>query len=296
VLALGALLCVEDAGPLPFSALGVADELVLGSLELDVSVPLLRCWSSFVEVVSVDALDPLTTRLTDVPEFPDSDEPFSASMPVISAIAATNATTAPAIGTQTRLRIRRFASSGAGTGACSAGTRTVDPFSVVVLRCSGTVASGSTFSEVEGATVVGASLPRSTTDAPLGSLTFWSTVSLVRSRERWYTAVTTVLTTEPRAAPVTVPVAPKNEPMTAVVAAAPAPASTLLTVRLGAAAGVAAVVTAASVVWPSAFTVTRVGSPLLEPVIRARLSSGRTCCGIDGAAGRPAVRAGPGRP
>jgi hypothetical protein len=55
-------------------------------------------------------------------------------------------------------------------------------------------------------------------------------------------------------------------------------------------------VTAASVVWPSAFTVTRVGSTLLEPVIRARLSSGRTCCGIDGAAGRPAVGAGPGRP
>jgi hypothetical protein len=69
----------------------------------------------------------------------------------------------------------------------------------------------------------------------------------------------------------------------------------LFTVRLGAAAG-AAVVTSAAVEVPSVFAVARVGSALLETVIRVGLSVGRICCGIDGAAGRPAVRAGPGRP
>ena len=39
------------------------------------------------------------------------------------------------------------------------------------------------------------------------------------------------LKTDPSAAPVTVPMAPKNDPSTALVAAAPAPAITLLTVR-----------------------------------------------------------------
>src|SRR3954447_18454486 len=42
-----------------------------------------------------------------------------------------------------------------------------------------------------------------------------------------------MLTTEPSAAPSTVPAAPKNDPTTALVAAAPAPAMTLLTVRSG---------------------------------------------------------------
>ena len=44
-------------------------------------------------------------------------------------------------------------------------------------------------------------------------------------------AVTTALNTDPSAAPLTVPIAPKNDPSTALVAAAPAPATTLLTVR-----------------------------------------------------------------
>ena len=39
------------------------------------------------------------------------------------------------------------------------------------------------------------------------------------------------LKTDPSAAPVTVPMAPKNDPSTALVAAAPAPATSLLTVR-----------------------------------------------------------------
>jgi hypothetical protein len=60
------------------------------------------------------------------------------------------------------------------------------------------------------------------------------TVSRVRSREWLYTAVESVTTMEPSAAPVTVPAAPKSEPRTALVAAAPAPASTLLIVKLGA--------------------------------------------------------------
>src|SRR5688500_3810422 len=42
-----------------------------------------------------------------------------------------------------------------------------------------------------------------------------------------------MLTTEPSAAPSTVPAAPKNDPTTALVAAAAAPAITLLTVRSG---------------------------------------------------------------
>src|SRR4051794_38622406 len=46
-----------------------------------------------------------------------------------------------------------------------------------------------------------------------------------------------MLTTEPSAAPSTVPAAPKNDPTTALVAAAPAPAMTLLTVRSGLAGG-----------------------------------------------------------
>src|SRR3954451_19053783 len=42
-----------------------------------------------------------------------------------------------------------------------------------------------------------------------------------------------MLTTEPNAAPSTVPAAPKNDPTTALVAGAPAPAMTLLTLRSG---------------------------------------------------------------
>jgi hypothetical protein len=44
-------------------------------------------------------------------------------------------------------------------------------------------------------------------------------------------SVTTLLNTAPAAAPLTVPIAPKNDPAIALAAAAPAPATTLVTVR-----------------------------------------------------------------
>jgi hypothetical protein len=53
----------------------------------------------------------------------------------------------------------------------------------------------------------------------------------VRSSERSYAAAATADTTDPTAAPTTVPSAPNEDPTTAVVTAAPAPATTLLMVR-----------------------------------------------------------------
>jgi hypothetical protein len=74
---------------------------------------------------------------------------------------------------------------------------------------------------------------------PLGNRTRDTTTWRVRSSDRSYATAATAETTDPTAAPTTVPSAPKTDPATALVAAAPAPAMTLLTVRpaFGAAAG-----------------------------------------------------------
>src|SRR6185312_10449175 len=63
-----------------------------------------------------------------------------------------------------------------------------------------------------------------------------TTTLVVWSSDRSYAAAATAETTDPTAAPTTVPSAPNTDPTTAVVAAAPAPATILLTVRLGFAA------------------------------------------------------------
>src|SRR5829696_9621801 len=92
-----------------------------------------------------------------------------------------------------------------------------------------------------------------------------------------------MLTTEPSAAPSTVPAAPKNDPTTALVAAAPAPAMTLLTVRSGGAGGSAtgALAVTAAVRAPAAV---RGG----EPAGRGgdEYGAGGRRCGGSGAIGR----------
>jgi hypothetical protein len=71
---------------------------------------------------------------------------------------------------------------------------------------------------------------------PAGGRTRATTILLVWSNDRSYAAAATAETTDPTAAPTTVPSAPNTDPTTAVVAAAPAPATILLTVRLDLAA------------------------------------------------------------
>src|SRR3954471_3365057 len=90
-----------------------------------------------------------------------------------------------------------------------------------------------------------------------------------------------MLTTEPSAAPSTVPAAPKNDPTTALVAAAPAPAMTLLTVRAGLAgrSATGALAVAAAVGAPARV---RGGGP----AGRGGYGAGGRRCGGSGAIGR----------
>ena len=95
------------------------------------------------------------------------------------------------------------------------------------------------------------------------------------------------LKTDPSAAPLTVPMAPKNDPSTALVAAAPAPATSLLTVRSFFFCSCAVATTVVAPVGPVA---------VVAPPVASNACVGRAEAGWPDQAGGPVPGAYPGGP